>query len=178
MKINIKRLFPLILVTAFISNQDAMAAKVYQWVDEEGVVHFSDVPPGDSIATEIQEINFVNYAANDVDPNEYSIVNQLERMSEWRRQTEEERLARKQLQLEEQRLAQESNAYRFINSPSTRVYYPSTYYYAYPGNFGGYNKWHSNHWGGNFGTGHGNHGNSTNTPPQFKLKQYKVGARF
>src|SRR3972149_3225630 len=168
----------LILGMALLASQDAMAAKIYQWTDEEGVVQYSDVPPGDNTSTEIKEINFNSYAANDIDPDEYSIVNQLERMAEWRRQTEEERLARKQLQLEEQRLAQERNSYRLINPYSTRAYYPSTYYYPYPGNFGAYNKWHGNHWGGHFGSGHGNHGNFTNSPPQYLLDQYKVGSRF
>jgi len=166
------------LVTAFSFNQNALATKVFQWVDEEGVVQFSDVPPSDNIATEIQEINFINYAANESDPNEYSIVNQLERMAEWRRQTEEERLARKQLQLEEQRLAKERNSYQFIDNPGNRANYPATFYYSYPGNFGGYNKWHSNQWGGHFGSGHEKHGNSKDSAPQYKLDHYKVGSGF
>jgi hypothetical protein len=64
MKINIKQLTPLMLATAFSFNQDVMAAKIYQWTDEEGVVQFSDVPPGDNTSTEIHEINFNSYAAN------------------------------------------------------------------------------------------------------------------
>ncbi len=179
MNIRIKRLTPLILVTALFINQDAIAAKVYQWTDEEGVVHFSDVPPSDNTATEIQEINFISYAANESDPDEYSIVNQLERMAEWRRQTEEERLARKELQLEEKRLAQERNSYQLIERPVTQVYYPSAYYYSNPGYFSGYGNWRGNPMPGHhFGSGNENHENLTDSSPQYKLNQYKVGSRF
>jgi len=168
------------LVVSLLVNQDAMAAKIYQWTDEEGVVHFSDVSPGDNTTIEIQEINFISYATKDIDQDEYSIVNQLERMTEWRRQTEEERLARKQLQLEEQRLAQESNSYNLIDSTDTRAYYPSAYYYSYPGYFGGYNKWHGNHrggdhWGSGYsGSGHRNPGNFNNRYPNYKSDNYKA----
>lgn len=169
----------LMLGMVLLVSQDAMAAKIYQWTDEEGVVHFSDVPPSDNASIEIQEINFVNYAANESNPDEYSIVNQLERMSEWRRRTEEERLARKQLQLEEKRLAQEMNSYRLIDPPSTRVYYPSVYYYPNPGYFSGYGNGYGHPMPGHhFGSGNGNHGNSTGGSPQYKLHQYKVGSRF
>ena len=121
----------LFLAGALLVGQQVMAATVYQWTDEEGVVHFSDVAPNDDMALDIDEIEFNSYASNDVDPNEYSISNQLERMTEWRRQTTEERLAKKQLQLEEKRLAQERDSYQYYNSPSTSEYYSESPYYYY-----------------------------------------------
>jgi len=51
---NYGRIFTLGIVLAFIaSNVDAQET-VYKWVDEDGVVHFSDEPPGESTATEIE----------------------------------------------------------------------------------------------------------------------------
>lgn len=125
-------LFPLFIISLiFFANQNAMAGKVYQWTDGEGVVHFSDMPPSDSTPVEVQEIDLVSYAGNDTDPDEYSIINQLERMSERRRQNTEERLAIKRLQLEEQRLAQEMENRRYDVISSTPRYAPFTYSYVY-----------------------------------------------
>ena len=189
MNIRIMSLTPLILVTTLLANQGAVAAKIYQWTDAEGVVQFSDISPLDNAPTEIQEINITSYAVSSDESDEYSIVNQLEWMATWRRQREEEYLARRQIQLEEMRLAQERNSYQLIEIPSTQVYYPSAYYYAYPGNFsypgnfGGYNKGYGNHWNINhhFSSGHGNsvnhrnHGNSSQYYPQYKPA---TGSRF
>ena len=125
------KLIPLFIISmVFLANQNAMAGKVYQWTDEEGVVHFSDIAPADQVPAEVQVIDLVSYAESDVDTDEYSIVNQLERMAERRRQNTEERLAIKKVQLEEQRLAQEmdSRQYNVISAP---VYNPFAYTYAY-----------------------------------------------
>lgn len=125
------KLIPLYIISmVFLANQNAMAGKVYQWTDVEGVVHFSDIAPADQAPAEIQVIDLVSYAENDVDADEYSIVNQLERMAERRRQNTEERLAIKRLQLEEERLVQEmeSRRYNVISAPR---YNPFMYSYAY-----------------------------------------------
>jgi hypothetical protein len=161
----------LLLATSFFGQQ-AMAAKIYQWTDEEGVVHFSDSPPHTGITREIREMEFVTYAEEGKDTDEYSIINQLERMAEWRRQTEEERLARKQLQLEEKRLAQERNSYRLNAGLNTRIYYPITYYSPYPGYFGGYNKGHGNYWRGHH-HGKGSHGEATGRVADTLLNNYR-----
>lgn len=145
----------LILAAALLAGQNAMATKVYQWTDNEGVVHFSDVPPKDDPSADIQEMEFVNFEDNGSDPDHYSISNQLQRMAEWRRQISEERLARKQLQLEEQRIAQERNANSYNDDP--RVNYQAAYY-PYPVYYIRYPQWHGHHGSGNHpGTG-GHHG--------------------
>ena len=124
-------LFPLIIISlTFLVNQNAIAGKVYQWTDEEGLMHFSDIAPVDQTPVEIQEIDLVSYTESDAYTDEYSIVNQLDRMSERRRQNTEERLAIKRLQLEEQRLAQEKESRRY-DVISTSQYIPFTYSYAY-----------------------------------------------
>jgi len=164
MNIRFRQIPQLLLAVLVLSGQDAMAAKVYQWTDGEGVVHFSDTPPEDSTSTEIKEIEFVDYAMRDTDPDEYSIINQLKRLAEWRKQVEEERIARKQLQLEAKRLAQEKNSYRLYDSISSPSYYMPSYsysypaYYPYPGFFGGNHKWHGHH-----GPGHHSGAGKANT---------------
>ena len=138
----------LTLAAALLAGQNALSATVYQWTDEAGVVHFSDTPPKGNESLEIQEMEYVTYARSDTANDEYSIMNQLERMSEWRRQTEDERMARKQFQLEEKRLAQESHANRYNNNlPSRTTYSQPVYYYPSVGYLGGHNKWQSPHWG-------------------------------
>ena len=119
-----------ILSLTFLANQNAMAVKVYKWTDEEGSVHFSDVPPKDTSTIETRDFNI--FDDNNADPEKYSIINQVDRMAERRRQNTEERLARKRLQLEEKRLAQESEIIRQNERIRTQEYGPRPYYYAYP----------------------------------------------
>ncbi len=42
----VKTLIAMILVTLIFAG--ATSAKMYKWVDEKGVVHFSDRPPADT----------------------------------------------------------------------------------------------------------------------------------
>lgn len=128
-----------ILSQTFLVVHDAEAGKVYRWTDEEGIVHYSDVPPVDAEVTGTQEINLDVYDENIIDPDRYSIINQVDRMAERRRQDTEERLAIKRLQLEEKRLANElqtSQLNEIINAQDygSRSFYYSPYpqYYSYP----------------------------------------------
>jgi len=130
-----------ILPLVFLASQNATAGKVYQWTDEEGVVHYSDVlPAGDTTITDTREINIDIYADDNVDPDRYSVINQADRMAERRRKVTEERLAKKRLQLEEKRLAlaQEQIQQNEVYSEQGRyqsVYYPTyqqPYYFYQP----------------------------------------------
>jgi len=158
------------LSMALLASQGAMALTVYQWTDEEGVVHYSDTPPPapEEASSEVNEIEVADVPANAAAANEYSIVNQLERMTAWRRQAEEDRRAWKQLQLEEQRLDQEQQSYQPTADTSSDIYYPYSYipynyyprgyYRSYPGTF----PRHTNGRGHNFpdkdfGLGHRGH---------------------
>ena len=120
-------IYLLIAFFAFLFSPVAGATTVYQWTDEEGVVHFSDVPPDSAETEELREIPIASYESSTSDPDKYSIINQVERMETRRRQLAEERLAKKQLQLEEKRLAQQQEAvtrsYESYNSSSYRPYY-------------------------------------------------------
>ncbi len=114
----------LILASAMFISQNVTAAKVYQWTDAEGIVHFSDAPPADSAVTATREIHFDDFAENDSNQESYSIIDQANVMAAWRRQLTEDRLAVKRLQLEEQQLAQELELSRLQASntaPSVRI---------------------------------------------------------
>lgn len=157
MRTRTRKISCLTLAAALLAGQNVMAAKIYQWTDEEGTVHFSDTPPKGDASREIQEMEYPAYAASETGNDEYSILNQLERMTEWRRQTEDERMARKQLQLEEKRLVQEQHANRYHNLPAS-TYTRPIYYYPYSGYFSGFSKWHNPHWKHAPGPGKGGHG--------------------
>jgi len=120
-----------ILPLVILASQNATASKVYQWTDEEGGVHFSDVPPVDTTITDVREINIDIYSDDNVDPDRYSIINQVDRMAERRRQVTEERLAKKRLQLEEKRLALELEQTRQNEVYSEQEFYQPVYYSAY-----------------------------------------------
>ncbi len=139
---NAKIISSMILILATVV--PATAATVYQWTDAEGVVHFSDVPPADQTITEAQELEYPVYAETIANPEDYSIINQLETMTEWRRQITEERLAQRELELEAKRIANEKHANRYnvieqgLYYRPQQVYYPSyPVYYPYP-HHGGY----------------------------------------
>ena len=132
MKTGTTRTTCLILAAALLASPGALAVKVYQWTDEEGVVHYSDTPPQEDTVAEINEMELYDAGESTADPDEYSIVNQLERMTAWRRQAEEDRRAWKQLQLEEERLALEEKSYQPPEEYSTGSYYPVGFYpYGY-----------------------------------------------
>ena len=119
-----------ILSLACLGNQNALAGTVYQWTDEAGNANFSDVPPDESVITTTHEISINQHDPDNVDFEKYSIFNQLERMTEWRRQIAEERLEKKKLILEEKRLAYEMELNRQNEAIAAEEYAPRTYYYA------------------------------------------------
>ena len=136
---------------AVLASQNVMALKVYQWTDEEGVVQFSDTPPQDNAAPDINEFEVAHFDGNNADSDKYSIVNQLEQMTAWRRQAEEDQRAWKQLELEEERLAQEQqSSQQYADDTSSNSYYlpgyyPRVFYNAYPVNFPRHMKRHGRH---------------------------------
>ena len=123
----------LMLSSAMFFNQNVTAAKVYQWTDADGVVHFSDVPPADSAVTATREILFDDFAENGSNQEKYSIIDQANVMAAWRRQLTEDRLAVKRLQLEEQHLAQELELKRLQAEQQLDGYSESyPHYFVFP----------------------------------------------
>jgi len=117
-----------ILLLACLGSQNTLAGIVYQWIDEAGNVNFSDVPPDESVVTEMRDISVNERRPDNVDLEKYSIINQAELMAEWRRQRTEERLEKKRLRLEEKRLAYEME----LNSQSEDVIHQAYVPYVYP----------------------------------------------
>jgi DNA-nicking Smr family endonuclease len=95
------------LLLGVLLNQNALSGTVYQWTDETGNINFSDVPPDESITAEKHEYNVEQNEESAIDLEQYSIINQAEKMAQWRRQLADERLAKRKLYLEEKRLAHE-----------------------------------------------------------------------
>lgn len=114
-----------------IAYKSSVNGQAYQWTDEEGGVQFSDVPPVNTPAIGIREIKIDKFNDNTIDQEQYSIVNQAERMAERRRQVEDERLTRKRLKFEEYRIAQELKIIRLNERFMKQGYGPRPYYYPY-----------------------------------------------
>ena len=131
-----------ILVSGCLGYQNTMAGTVYQWTDEMGNINFSDVPPAEAVVIETHEFNINQPANNNVDSDEYSIFNQVERMAKWRREIADERLAKRELYLEQKRLDQELELIRQNEALAAESYYePQGYSYA-PSN---YQQYRPNH---------------------------------
>lgn len=125
-----------LLLSAFLLHgQPLVAVSIFQWVDANGVTHFSDEEPVDGVRVkelssyELEE-NFP--AARDPQGDHYSISNQ------WKR-ANEEREASMKLKLEQQKLdasraSQQAPVLVYDSEPEPR-YYPvySPAYGYYPG---------------------------------------------
>jgi len=72
---------PLILTMALWC-QPATSADIYRWIDEEGVVHFSDTRPSDDADVQTLQVNASNPPGYDPAEDPYSIANQAKRMND------------------------------------------------------------------------------------------------
>lgn len=91
----------------------AMANEVYRWVDENGVVNFSDAAPGKAQpGAEVNTLTLEDTAPKDYDPEQdiYNVAAQAERMQALREELEQEREARREQQRRVQ--AQPSTPYQ------------------------------------------------------------------
>jgi hypothetical protein len=103
----------------------AMAADVYRWVDENGVVNFSDTAPrGAETGGAVDTVTLQDAAPKDQEPGQdiYHVAAQAERMQALRDEMEKEREARREQQ---RRAAQQPAA---PSSSGVNYGYP----YAYP----------------------------------------------
>ena len=107
----------------------AAAGEVYRWVDENGVVNFSDTAPGSAeTPAEVNRIELPDAAPRDHDPEQdiYNVAAQAERMQALRDEMEKEREARR----EQQRRAPQQPA----------AQYPAGVNYGYPYSFPAYGR--------------------------------------
>ena len=60
------------------------ALEIYTWVDENGVIHYSESAPEDPAATPVETLHIASANSPAYDPDDYywSILNQAERISE------------------------------------------------------------------------------------------------
>jgi len=105
----------------------APAAQAYRWVDEAGVVHFSDVLPPTDPGT-LETVPLAPPAApRDPAGDYYSIVNQLKRMQESRlaleRERAEQRRRERELALKEQSLPGPRPGAIYYSPPPRIVYW-------------------------------------------------------
>jgi len=91
--------FVAIIATAFIAS--ASASDIYRWVDEDGVVHFSDTAPADTDDVERLRVDVTNPPGYDPAEDPYSIRNQAARMGETWSRLEERREDRREKRREE-----------------------------------------------------------------------------
>lgn len=106
-------------VLAVLLVAPAVAAEVYKWVDEDGVTHFSQMPPDLSVTGVSQQV-LRDTRPSDYDPEQdiYGVEAQAKRMHQLRDEKEKSRLAR----LERERRAQNQQV----------IHYRTQEYYGYP----------------------------------------------
>ncbi len=123
---------PAIALAAALLPGAAGAFEIYTWVDDEGVVHYSESAPEKPTATPVETLHIASTNSPDYDPDDYhwSILNQAERIGEqWsaiREQTAEREAQARAAAAEariselERQLADRDAAYR---DHATRTFY-------------------------------------------------------
>jgi len=123
------RLHSFMALSLMAAAATAVAGEVYRWVDENGVVNFSDTAPGDAeTRVEVNRMELPDTAPKDHDLEEdiYNVAAQAERMQALRDEMEKEREARR----EQQRRAPQQSAPR----------YPDGVTYGYPFSYPAYGR--------------------------------------
>lgn len=119
------RLF-LILLTILLAawSTASNASKIYNWVDEDGVVHYSDTRPEDEASVTTVHLRDLNPEGYDPVTDPYSILNQAKRMNEsWT-----ERVAAHQQARSRSEEARKEGLYASL-SRAPFTYYPANRYY-------------------------------------------------
>lgn len=110
-------------VLAVLLVAPAVAEEIYKWVDDNGVTHFSQMPPDLSVTGVSQQV-VRDTRPSDYDPEQdiYGVEAQAKRMQQLRAEKEERRQAR----LERERKAREQQAiqYRSRESYGYPLYWP------------------------------------------------------
>jgi len=69
------------LTIMMLAMSGAGATEIFQWIDDEGVVHFSDTRPESDVAVKALHVNKSTPADYDPQDDPYSILNQAARMN-------------------------------------------------------------------------------------------------
>ena len=117
----------LVLLSACAAS--ANASEIYQWTDEDGVVHFSDMRPGDGAV--VTTLRFQDANPPDYDPidDPYSIRKQAERINATWTELEKAREER-----QEKRREEAERNLRYAPAPyDPYLYYSRPAYFSHPG---------------------------------------------
>ena len=107
----------------------ANASEIYQWTDEDGVLHFSDTVPGDGAVVITLRVQASNPRGYDPVEDPYSIRNQAERTNAIWTELEEAREER-----EEKRREEAERYLRYAPAPyDPYLYYSRSAYFSHPG---------------------------------------------
>jgi len=107
----------------------ATASEIYQWMDEDGVVHFSDTRPADGAVVTTLRVQATNPPDYDPVDDPYSIRNQAERTNSTWTELEKAREERQEKRREEA----ERNLRYAPASYDSYLYYSRPAYFSHPG---------------------------------------------
>ncbi|NOR40201.1 MAG: DUF4124 domain-containing protein [Gammaproteobacteria bacterium] len=117
-------------IVLLLAAPPAGSVQIYTWIDDNGVTHFSESPPGDnSLAVEQLEVLPPPSAGSTTDENFYSVVNQANRMETRRLENMKIIAERQQAEAETKRAAAEAQA---IKQSPYQDNNNARYYPAYP----------------------------------------------
>lgn len=123
---------PPVEMVSTIAYRDNDINKIFKWNENNNTVQYGDTVPG-SISTDMVE-EFEPEVSSDIDDeqlNQYSIQNQLSRMSEFNQKLINARQKKEQDKIESYLLTQELNVVRMEEKIRTQGYGPRPYYYSY-----------------------------------------------
>ncbi|MDH3441118.1 MAG: DUF4124 domain-containing protein [Gammaproteobacteria bacterium] len=119
-----------IFIVVTLVSQRAYCTDIYRWVDDEGIVHFSDTRPNDDADVRMLRVNVSNPPGYGPAQDRYSIVNQAKRMNNKWSELADERERRAEKRRE--------SAPQFVQYQPQRYdgwrysYWPGYYRQAYP----------------------------------------------
>jgi hypothetical protein len=115
---NMYRAAILLVSVALAALQPAAAQEIYRWVDEQGVVHFSDTAPA-AASGEVSTLTLEDTTPANYDPEQdiYNLAATGQRMQSLREEMAAEREARRE---------------RAAAQPPAIVQYPEPQHYGYP----------------------------------------------
>jgi hypothetical protein len=75
---------PVIAIAAALLPTPSTALEIYKWVDDDGVVHYSESRPEEPLATPVETLHITSANSPAYDPDEYhwSILNQADRIGD------------------------------------------------------------------------------------------------
>ena len=111
-----------VTIALLLASATVGASEIYRWTDEDGVVHFSDTAPGDTVESVTLYVRDTNPPDYDPDADPYSVRNQAERTSaywaEFEKARDEREAARREQQERAQRYEPRYDHYRYYYGPA------------------------------------------------------------